>query len=118
MWPLSNAPSNLFVPTVATPPVKYARRCIDSVLLESAAVETIGGVPFMEFLAPGLITMAIAQNAFANTSSSILVAKVQGNIVDTLMPPLTAHELTLGIAMGERLITRGQVTKESTLERN
>ena len=64
------------------------------------AVETIGGVPFMEFLAPGLITMAIAQNAFANTSSSILVAKVQGNIVDTLMPPLTAHELTLGIAMG------------------
>lgn len=64
------------------------------------AVETVGGVPFMEFLAPGLITMAIAQNAFANTSSSILVAKVQGNIVDTLMPPLTAHELTLGIAMG------------------
>ncbi len=64
------------------------------------AVETVAGVPFMEFLAPGLITMAIAQNAFANTSSSLLVAKVQGNIVDTLMPPLTAHELTLGIAMG------------------
>lgn len=71
------------------------------------AVENVFGVPFMEFLAPGLIMMAIAQNAFANTSSSIIIAKVQGNIVDTLMPPLTAHELTLGIAMGG--VTRGVV---------
>jgi ABC-2 type transport system permease protein len=69
------------------------------------AVEKVGGVPFMEFLAPGLIMMAIAQNAFANTSSSILISKVQGNIIDTLMPPLNAHELTFGIAMGG--VTRG-----------
>lgn len=60
----------------------------------------IGAIPFTQFLAPGLIMMAIAQNAFANTSSSIVISKVQGNIVDTLMPPFTAHELTLGIAMG------------------
>ncbi len=60
----------------------------------------VAGVPFVEFLAPGLIMMAILQNAFANTSSSIVIAKVQGNIVDTLMPPLNAHELTFGIAMG------------------
>ena len=60
----------------------------------------VAGVPFIEFLAPGLVMMAILQNAFANTSSSIVIAKVQGNIVDTLMPPLNAHELTLGIAMG------------------
>ena len=60
----------------------------------------IGDIAFIEFLAPGLIMMAITQNAFANTSSSIVVAKVQGNIVDTLMPPLSAQELTLGIAMG------------------
>lgn len=67
----------------------------------------VAGVPFVEFLAPGLVMMAIAQNAFANTSSSIVVAKVQGNIVDTLMPPFTPNELTLGIAMGG--ITRGLV---------
>jgi len=71
------------------------------------AVDFVGSVPFMEFLAPGLVMMAIAQNAFANTSSSIVIAKVQGNIVDTLMPPLSAHELTLGIAMGGA--TRGIV---------
>lgn len=64
------------------------------------SIDVVGDVPFMEFLAPGLIMMAIAQNAFANTSSSIVIAKVQGNIVDTLMPPLTAHDLTFGIAMG------------------
>ncbi|HEY9164073.1 MAG TPA: ABC transporter permease [Magnetovibrio sp.] len=71
------------------------------------AVHTVGEVPFLEFLAPGLIMMAIAQNAFANTSSSIMISKVQGNIVDTLMPPLNAHELTFGIAMGG--MTRGVV---------
>ncbi len=71
------------------------------------AVEAIMGVPFLEFIAPGLIMMAIAQNAFANTSSSIVISKVQGNIVDTLMPPLDAHELTFGIAMGG--VTRGIV---------
>ena len=60
----------------------------------------IGGVPFIEFLAPGLVMMAVAQNAFANTSSSIVISKIQGNIVDTLMPPLTAHELTLAFALG------------------
>ncbi len=69
------------------------------------AVEKAGGVPFMEFLAPGLVMMAIVQNAFANTSSSMIISKVQGNIVDTLMPPLNAHELTFGIAMGG--VTRG-----------
>lgn len=69
------------------------------------AVKMVGDVPFMEFLAPGLIMMAIVQNAFANTSSSMIISKVQGNIVDTLMPPLNAHELTFGIAMGG--VTRG-----------
>ena len=71
------------------------------------AVQTVGGVPFLEFLAPGLVMMAIAQNAFANTSTSIFIAKVQGNIVDTLMPPLTAFDLTFGITMAG--LTRGIV---------
>ncbi|MBK1666271.1 multidrug ABC transporter permease [Rhodospirillum rubrum] len=64
-----------------------------------------GGLGFMEFLAPGLIMMAMVQNAFANTSSSLIIAKVQGNIVDVLMPPLNATELTLAYALGG--VTRG-----------
>lgn len=51
------------------------------------------GVPFADFLAPGLIAMAMIQNAFANSSFSLLVGKVQGTIVDYLMPPLSNAEL-------------------------
>jgi ABC-2 type transport system permease protein len=69
------------------------------------AEATIGGLPFLRFLAPGLIMMAIVQNAFANTSSSIVIAKIQGNIVDYLMPPLGPGELLLGLAAGG--VTRG-----------
>lgn len=58
------------------------------------------GVNFMIFLAPGILMMTVIQNAFANTSSSILVSKVQGNIVDTLMPPLSPLELVLGFLAG------------------
>jgi len=54
------------------------------------------GVTFGQFLAPGLITMAMIQNSFANTSSSMMISKVQGNIVDVLMPPLSPGELTCG----------------------
>ncbi len=65
----------------------------------------VAGMPYNQFLAPGLMVMAMLQNAFANTSSSILISKVQGNIVDTLMPPLSAVELTLGYLAGG--ISRG-----------
>jgi ABC-2 type transport system permease protein len=75
------------------------------VLAIGDAVHRIGDIPFEAFLAPGLIMMAVVQNAFANTSSSILISKVQGNIVDTLMPPLSPGELTCGFALGG--VTRG-----------
>jgi len=55
------------------------------------------GVPFADFLAPGLIVMAMIQNAFANSSFSLLVGKIQGNIVDYLMPPLSTGELITGL---------------------
>ncbi|WP_435141469.1 ABC transporter permease [Pseudopelagicola sp. nBUS_19] len=58
------------------------------------------GVPFIVFLAPGIMTMTIIQNAFANTSSSIVISKVQGNIVDTLMPPLSPLEIVIGYLSG------------------
>jgi ABC-2 type transport system permease protein len=58
------------------------------------------GVAFTTFLAPGILMMTVIQNAFANTSSSIVIAKVQGNIVDTLMPPLSAGELVAGFLAG------------------
>jgi ABC-2 type transport system permease protein len=50
-------------------------------------------IPFADFLGPGLIIMGMIQNAFANSSFSLLVGKIQGNIIDYLMPPLSPGEL-------------------------
>ena len=58
---------------------------------------TVMGVPFADFLAPGLIVMGMIQNAFANSSFSLLVGKIQGSIVDYLMPPLSVAELIAGL---------------------
>lgn len=55
------------------------------------------GVPFATFVAPGLIMMGMMQNAFANSSFSLLAGKIQGTIIDLLMPPLTEAELMIGI---------------------
>ena len=55
------------------------------------------GVPFATFVAPGLIVMGMMQNAFANSSFSLLSGKIQGTIIDLLMPPLSEGELMAGI---------------------
>ncbi len=61
---------------------------------------TIGGLPFAQFIAPGLIMMAVVQNAFANTSSSLILSKIQGVIIDLLMPPFKGGEITFALVMG------------------
>ena len=55
------------------------------------------GFPFITFLAPGLIVMQVIQQAFSHSSSSIMIGKIQGNIVDILYAPLTAGEITLAL---------------------
>ncbi|EAQ27690.1 ABC-type multidrug transport system [Erythrobacter sp. NAP1] len=55
------------------------------------------GVEFASFVAPGLIVMGMMQNAFANSSFSLLSGKIQGTIIDLLMPPLSPGELMGGI---------------------
>ena len=55
------------------------------------------GVSFIEFLAPGLIAMQVIQQAFSHSSSSLLMGKVMGNIVDLIGAPLSAAEVTLAI---------------------
>lgn len=73
----------------------------------------IHGVHFHQFIAPGLVMMAVVQNAFANTSSSLILMKIQGVIVDVLMPPLTAGEITAAMVAGG--VTRGMVVAASSL---
>ena len=91
--------------TVAAPVITTLMFLLMMVFAFGRGSTQIVGYPFEDFLVPGLIIMTMIQNAFANTSSSILVAKVQGNIVDVLMPPLSAFELTVAWVMGG--LTRG-----------
>jgi ABC-2 type transport system permease protein len=56
-------------------------------------VEVYPGVPYLQFLVPGLIMMSVIQNAFANSSSSLTQAKIMGNLVFVLMAPIAAWEM-------------------------
>jgi ABC-2 type transport system permease protein len=55
-------------------------------------VRVYDGVPYAAFLVPGLVMMSILQNAFANSSSSLIQSKVTGNIVFVLLPPISYVE--------------------------
>ena len=102
----------VFTQTVAAPMVTALLFLAIFTLALGRAVETIGGIPFSQFLAPGLITMAMAQNAFANTSSSVVSAKMQGNIVDVIMPPISPTEFVVAYVMGG--VTRGMLVGLTT----
>lgn len=70
------------------------------------------GVNFATFVAPGLIAMGMMNNAFANSSFGLLVGKLQGTIVDYLMPPLSEAEIMLaivGAAMTRAVLVGGAV---------
>ena len=65
------------------------------------------GYSFISFLAPGLIAMSIIQQSFAHSSSSLMIGKIQGNIIDTLLAPLSAAEVTLAIILAA--VTRSMI---------
>ena len=55
-------------------------------------LQVYGSIPYTAFLVPGLVMMAVLQNAFANSSSSLIQSKITGNIVFVLLPPLSYWE--------------------------
>lgn len=63
-------------------------------------VPMVGDVPFPVFVSGGLVMMAAMQNAFANSSSSMVMGKVMGHFIDYLIPPLGAFELLFAFTMG------------------
>ncbi|WP_156679556.1 ABC transporter permease [Sphingomonas profundi] len=70
------------------------------------------GQHFANFIAPGLIMMGMMQNAFANASFSLLVGKIQGTIIDYLMPPISTGELLaalVGAAMTRAVLVGAAV---------
>jgi ABC-2 type transport system permease protein len=60
----------------------------------------IEGVPYVQYIVPGLVFLGIANNAFLNASSSFFITKIQGTIVDLLVAPLGPVELLFGFITG------------------
>ena len=69
-----------------------------SVAIGSSRSEMLG-FTFMTFLAPGLIAMQVIQQSFSHSSSSFMIGKIQGNIVDILYAPLSPGEVTLAVSL-------------------
>ena len=63
----------------------------------------VNGVPYTAFLIPGLVMMSVLQNAFANSSSSLIQAKVMGSVVFVLLPPISYVEFYLAYATAAML---------------
>ena len=93
--------------TLAAPIVTALLYMMVFVVAVGGTRPTVEGVPFSAFIAPGLIMMQILNNAFSNSSSSLLQAKMNGLIGDFLTPPLSPGELVAGFALGA--LTRGIV---------
>jgi ABC-2 type transport system permease protein len=79
--------------TVAAPVVSALLYLLVFAHALAGRVEAFPGVPYLEFLIPGLAMMAMLQNAFANSSSSLIQSKITGNIVFILLPQLAPVEL-------------------------
>lgn len=91
---------NVYLQTIIAPVITTLLFYTVFALAFGGITRHVGEVPFLEFLAPGLIMMTMVQNAFANTSSSLVISKVQGSIVDVLLPPLSSLELYVGFTVG------------------
>ena len=85
----------VFVQTVISPIVTSLLFLLVLSLAIGSDRGNVLGFPFLTFLAPGLIAMQVIQQAFSHSSSSIMIGKIQGNIVDVLYAPLTAGEITI-----------------------
>lgn len=103
----------VYTQTIAAPVVTTLLFYAVFALALGGGGRSVGATPYLDFLAPGLVMMAMTQNAFANTSSSLILSKIQGTIVDVLMPPLSPLELALGYVLGG--VTRGLLVGGATL---
>jgi ABC-2 type transport system permease protein len=73
---------------------------IFSHVLEGRVSVYDGRVTYTAFLVPGLVMMSVLQNAFANSSSSLIQSKVTGNLIFVLLPPLSAGDLFAAYVLG------------------
>jgi len=90
---------NVWIQTIFSPLVSVLLFLLVLSLAIGTGKSDVLGVPFINFLAPGLVAMQVIQQSFSHSSSSFMIAKIQGNIVDILYAPLSAGEVTIAITL-------------------
>ncbi|CAN8142786.1 membrane hypothetical protein [uncultured Thiomicrorhabdus sp.] len=114
----SVAVQTIFAPVVAT--LLYLLvfgQVIDS------KTDVFSGLAYSQFLIPGLVMMAILQNAFSNSSSSLIQSKMHGNLTFVLLSPIsplefyiafTAAAIVRGLAVGLGILVVGAIAFDLT----
>ncbi len=90
---------NVWIQTIFSPLVSSLLFLLVLSLAIGSDRGNVLGVPFIIFLAPGLIAMQVIQQSFSHSSSSFMISKIQGNIVDLLYAPLSASEVTISVSL-------------------
>tara|TARA_X000000368_G_scaffold229766_1_gene181438 strand:- start:340 stop:1152 length:813 start_codon:yes stop_codon:yes gene_type:complete len=90
---------NVWIQTIFSPLVSSLLFLLVLSLAIGSDRGNVLGVPFIIFLAPGLIAMQVIQQSFSHSSSSFMISKIQGNIVDLLYAPLSAAEVTISVSL-------------------
>ena len=98
---------NVWIQTILSPLISSLLFLLVLSLAIGADRGNVLGVPFVIFLAPGLISMQVIQQSFSHSSSSFMIGKIQGNIVDILYAPLSPAEVTISISLAA--ITRSLI---------
>ncbi len=90
---------NVWIQTIFSPLISALLFLLVLSLAIGSGRGDVLGVPFINFLAPGLIAMQVIQQSFSHSSSSFMIGKIQGNIVDILYAPLSAGEVTFAVTL-------------------
>ncbi|MGH1359746.1 MAG: ABC transporter permease [Burkholderiaceae bacterium] len=101
------------IQTIAAPVISSLLYLMIFAHVLQGKVTVFAGVDYTQFLAPGLVMMAILQNSFANTASSMVQSKITGNIVFVLLPPLSHLEIMLAYIIASMI--RGLVVGAGVL---
>ena len=90
---------NVWIQTIFSPLISALLFLLVLTLAIGTDKGNVLGVPFINFLAPGLVAMQVIQQSFSHSASSFMIGKIQGNIVDILYAPLSASEVTLAVTL-------------------
>jgi ABC-2 type transport system permease protein len=90
----------LWTQTVAAPVVSSFLFILVFGLSLGGRIRQVGGVPYDQFIVPGLLAMAMAQAAYSNNSSSVFQARFDRYLHDILAAPMRAWEVNLGLTLG------------------